>query len=177
MNTKPAQVFSSHGDGRFKPSQFRKIGQNVIFEPGVLVFHPENIEIGNNVYFGHNTIIKGYHQNRFTIDSNTWIGQNCFLHAAGGLFIGESVGIGPMVTIITSQHLADRIDRPIITTGLKFAPVTIGDGADIGCGSIILPGVKIGKGAIIGAGAVVTGDIPNLETWAGVPARKLKKRG
>ncbi len=56
--------FESHGKGQFKRSQFKKIGSNVIFEKNVLVFHPENIEIGNNIYVGHNTILKVYHKNK-----------------------------------------------------------------------------------------------------------------
>ena len=50
----------SYGSGQFELTQFAKLGQGVIFEPGVLVFHPENIEIGDDVYIGHSTILKGY---------------------------------------------------------------------------------------------------------------------
>ena len=35
--------------------------------------------------------------------------------------------------------------------------------------------VKIGKGVTVGAGAVVLKDIPDFETWVGVPAKKLEK--
>ena len=45
--------FKSHGSGEFTRKQFRRLGKNVIFEFGVLAFHPENIEIGDNVYIGH----------------------------------------------------------------------------------------------------------------------------
>jgi acetyltransferase-like isoleucine patch superfamily enzyme len=46
-------IRKSHGTGKFDRSQFYRIGQNVVIEDGVLIFHPENIEIGNNVYVGH----------------------------------------------------------------------------------------------------------------------------
>lgn len=36
----------SHGTGEFTLEQFARLGDGVVFEPGVLVFHPENIEIG-----------------------------------------------------------------------------------------------------------------------------------
>ncbi len=166
----------SHGDGNFDLKSFRKIGEGVIFEKGVLVFHPENIEIGNNVYVGHYTILKGYYKNLMIIDDHTWIGPQCFIHSAGGLKIGKAVGIGPRVIILTSQHEALDIELPVYFTPLKFAEVIIEDGADIGAGAIILPGVRIGKGAIIGAGAVVNCDIPSYEVWAGVPVRKIKNR-
>lgn len=166
----------SHGSGQFERSQFRQIGQGVVIEPGVLVFHPENIEIGDNVYIGHYTILKGYHRGRMVIGSGTWIGQQCFLHSAGNLIIGNNVGIGPGVKIITSFHAEEGISKPILHSRIEFAPVVIEDDADIGVGAIILPGVTIGKGAQVGAGAVVTRNVPAYAIVAGVPARLLRMR-
>lgn len=60
---------------------------------------------------------------------------------------------------------------------LKYAPIVIKDGAHIGIGSIIMPGVTIGKGAVIGAGAVVTKDVPDYCVAVGVPARVVKTLG
>ena len=48
-------------------------------------------------------------------------------------------------------------------------PITIGDGAWIGAGAIILPGITIGKYAVIGAGSVVTKDVPDYTIAAGNP--------
>jgi len=128
---------------------------------GVLVFHPENIEIADDVYIGHNAILKGYYQNKMTIGEGTWIGQQCFLHSAGSLSIGKNVGIGPGVKIITSEHFDEGIEKPILYSRVKFAPVEVGDDTDIGTGAVILPGVKIGRGVLVGAGAVVTKDVPD----------------
>lgn len=176
MKIESPKVNMSHGTGEFKPEDFRQLGDGVVFEKGVLVFHPENIEIGDNVYVGHYTILKGYYKNRMVIGDHTWIGQQCFLHSAGGLQIGKAVGIGPRVIILTSQHEVSNRDIPVYFSPLKFGEVVLGDGCDIGAGAIILPGVRVGEGAIVGAGAVLTSDIPPFEIWAGVPARKLKKR-
>jgi len=166
----------SHGDGKFRKKDFRKIGKEVIFEKGVLVFHPENIKIGENVYIGHYTILKGYYKNLMEIDDYTWIGQFCFLHSAGGLKIGKGVGIGPGVIILTSQHDTSFRKIPVYFSDLKFGKVIIEDGTDIGAGAIILPGVRIGEGAIIGAGSVIVKDIPPYEIWAGIPAKRIRKR-
>lgn len=153
------------------------MGSGVIFEPGVLVFHPEHIEIGDDVYIGHNTILKGYHQGRMVIGPRSWIGQQCFFHAAGGLTIGTRVGVGPAVRILTSTHeLPADPATPILDGALRFAPVVIGDGSDLGIGAIILPGVTIGRGVQVGAGAVVTRDLPDGAIAAGVPARVLGTR-
>lgn len=167
---------SSHGSGLFRLDQFRSLGDGVVFEPGVLVFHPETITIGDGVYVGHNTILKGYHQNAMTLGDGCWIGQGCFFHSAGGLTVEEAVGIGPMVKILTSEHVADRLDLPVLHSPLRFASVRLGRGCDVGVGTVILPGVTIGDGAIVGAGSVVTRDVPQYEVWAGNPARRLRRR-
>lgn len=160
----------SHGTGAFSPQDFRAIGQDTILEQGVLVFHPENITLGKNVYIGHYTILKGYYKNQMVIEDGTWIGQQCFLHSAGGIHIGRNVGIGPAVRILTSAHQLHDRSLPILHHPIDFAPVTIEDDADIGVGAILLPGVSIGKGAQIGAGAVVTHDIPAYAIAMGMPA-------
>lgn len=168
--------WSSHGSGKFTRKSFAELGKDVVLESGVLAFHPKNISIGNNVYVGHYTILKGYHQNRFVIGDNVWIGQGCFFHSAGGITIGNDVGIGPGVKIVTSAHNLDEIDRPILHSKIDFAPVVIEEGCDIGVGAIILPGVRIGRGAQVGAGSVVTADVPAYSVVAGVPAKVLRKR-
>ncbi|HXD75101.1 MAG TPA: acyltransferase, partial [Vicinamibacterales bacterium] len=53
--------------------------------------------------------------------------------------------------------------------------IVIGEGAWIGAGAVVLPGVTIGRGAIVGANAVVTRPIGELEVWAGNPARFIKR--
>jgi len=166
----------SHGTGHFNAADFAVCGADCIFETGVMVFHPENIELGENVYVGHQTILKGYYKNRMTIGSETWIGQQCFLHSAGGLHIGARVGIGPGVRIITSAHEEAGRATPILFSPVRFAEVRIEDDADLGAGCIVLPGVTIGRGAQIGAGAVVTTDIPAYTVAVGTPARVIRDR-
>jgi acetyltransferase-like isoleucine patch superfamily enzyme len=176
MNLRTVKKNATHGTGFFEIDEFKKIGKDVVFENGVLVFHPETIEIGNNVYIGHNTILKGYFQSVFSIADHTWIGQGCFMHSAGGISIGVAVGIGPMVKILSSHHRMDDLTRPILYQDLECKSVVIESGCDIGMGAIILPGITIGEGAVVGAGAVVTHDVPPYAVVAGNPAKILKYR-
>ena len=168
---------SSHGSGQIEREELAACGRSVIIEPGALIFHPENVEIGDEVYIGHYAILKGYYKNTLTIGARSWIGQGAFLHAAGGLCIGERVGIGPGARIITSQHeMPADAAVPVMDGELLFAPVTLEDGCDLGVGSIVLPGVRIGRGAQVGAGAVVTRAVPAGAIVAGVPARVVGNR-
>lgn len=166
----------SHGDGRFSAEQFKRCGDDCVFEAGVLVFHPEQIELGRNVYVGHHAILKGYYKNTMRIGDETWIGQQSFLHSAGGIEIGARVGIGPGVRIITSAHAEAGREMPILNAPIELAPVVIEDDCDLGVGATILPGVRIGRGAQIGAGAVVTEDVPPYSVAMGVPAKVTRER-
>jgi len=169
--------FRSHGDGRFTREQLAACGPHVVFEEGVRIWHPEMVSIGDNVYVGHDAMLKGYYRNTLAIGDDTWLGQGVFLHAAGGIRIGRAVGIGPFVRMLTSTHGEAGRDVPILASPLEFAPIVVEDDADIGVGTIILPGVTIGRGAQIGAGAVVTRDVPPYAVAAGNPARVLRYRG
>jgi acetyltransferase-like isoleucine patch superfamily enzyme len=168
--------FSSHGSGEINRDQFRKLGENVIFETGVLVFHADHIAVGSNVYVGHYSILKGYYKGEMIIGDDVWIGQQVFFHSAGGLTIGDRVGVGPGVRIITSFHREEGWGKPILESALEFAPVAVGADCDLGVGAIILPGVTIGRGVQIAAGAVVTADIPDYTVAAGVPAKVIRQR-
>jgi acetyltransferase-like isoleucine patch superfamily enzyme len=169
-------MFKSHGTGSYSLKDFKKLGERVVFESGVLIFHPENISIGDDVYIGHQTILKGYYKGELNIEDGTWIGQQCFFHGAGNLSIGKNVGIGPGVKIITSHHSEEGINIPVLHSKLDFEKVSIGENSDLGNGSIILPGVQIGTGVIVGAGAVVTKDVPDYAVVVGSPARILRFR-
>ena len=167
----------SHGTGAVDRAALAACGAGVVVEPGALIFHPERVALGDDVYVGHYAILKGYYASDLEVGAASWIGQQAFLHAAGGLTVGRRVGVGPGVKIITSTHeLPADPAVPIMDGRLKLAPVFLDDGCDVGIGAIVLPGVTIGRGAQIGAGAVVTRDVPEGAIAAGTPARVIGRR-
>jgi acetyltransferase-like isoleucine patch superfamily enzyme len=174
----------SHGSGRFERAQLGRCPESVVIEEGALIFHPENVFLDEDVYVGHGAILKAYYKNQLRIGRGTWIGQGAFLHSAGGIEIGEHVGIGPRVSILTSAHelpatapaaTEDPADEtPVLCRPLRFAAVRLEDGCDIGVGAVLLPGVTIGRLAQVGAGSVVTREVPPRAIVAGNPARVLR---
>jgi acetyltransferase-like isoleucine patch superfamily enzyme len=167
---------TSHGDGHWSPTDFAALGGGSIIESTALIFRPEHIRIGSNVYVGHHVIAKAYPGGELTIGDGTWIGEQTYLNSAGSLTVGRNVGIGIGVRIITSSHSEQGRELPILHAALEYASVEIGDDSDIGVSSTILPGVRIGRGVQVAAGAVVTGDLPDYCVAAGVPARVLRSR-
>lgn len=127
-----------------------RIGTGSVIEDWVRIFHPETITIGDHVYIGHDTILKGHPHGRMVIGSGTWIGQQCYLNSAGDIIIGEGVGIGPGVVILTSEHTGEPSETPVLHTPLRFASVVIEDHADVGVRCVLLPGSRVGRGTIVG---------------------------
>jgi acetyltransferase-like isoleucine patch superfamily enzyme len=166
----------SHGSGQFERAQLAQCGEDCVFEADVLIFHPQNVYIGRDVYVGHRTILKGYHKNQLHIGAGTWIGQMCFMHSAGGIRIGERVGIGPGVMLLTSEHQELGRSHAPLESPVDFAPIVVEDEVNLGMGTIVLPGVTIGRGARVGAGSVVTQDVKPYSIVAGSPARFLRER-
>ena len=121
---------------------------------------------------GENTVV--YSQLTVVLPKNVTIGSNCIIMdgvlmmGAGGITIGNNVNIGAHAKLISNNH--DVYHRPV----LVVKPVTIKDGAWIGAGSTVLPGVTVGKYAILGADSVATKDIPDYAVAVGSPAKVIK---
>jgi acetyltransferase-like isoleucine patch superfamily enzyme len=153
-------------------SLVRRCGTGLRVGAHVSLRHPETFELGDGVFIGDQAVLQGRFDGRFVVGDRTWIGPQCFLDARD-LVLGRYVGLGPGTRILGSEHTGHPLSVPVITTDLAITPVRVGDGADVGTGAILLPGVTIGEDAIIGAGAVVNSDIPARAKAAGVPARVI----
>lgn len=68
---------------------------------------------------------------------------------------------------VANAPSGDLKNRPPMTSN----PVSIGDGAWIGIGAMVLKGVRVGTGARVAPGAVVTADVPPGGYAEGNPAR------
>jgi maltose O-acetyltransferase len=114
------------------------------------------------------------------IGPTTFVNANCVFLDSAEIRIGANVLIAPGVQLLTTTHplrAAERIvPRAERTEGRSpyrthARPITIGDEAWIGAGTIVFPGVSIGAGAAIGAGSLVTGDVPPHSLAFGQPCR------
>ncbi len=106
--------------------------------------------------------------NQVTIGSNVIVMSGCLMMSAGIITIDDDVQIAANVQLISNNH--DPYERNVITC----KPVHICEGAWVGAGSTVLPGVTIGKHAIVGAASVVTKDVPDYAVAVGNPAKVIK---
>ncbi len=86
--------------------------------------------------------------------------------------IGEHVVAMPQVTF-THDDVVE--DFATLAAGVSLGgSVRIGRAAYLGMSSCVRERLSIGAGATVGMGAVVLDEVPSGETWAGVPARRLR---
>ena len=111
----------------------------------------------------------------FTAGPYSYVSSHCFIWP--GVEIGPYTMLGPRVAIVGDDHIFKTAGVPMLFAGRPPLHRTV-IGADVwlGCGAIVITGVRIGRGAIVAAGAVVTHDIPEYEIHAGIPARKIGDR-
>ena len=176
--------FKSHGDGTFELGALRSPGIGVTLESPVWIWHPENVSLGDRVFVGAGTMLKGYYKNELVLGDDVVLGRGCFLHAAGSIRVGHGARrggrgddfgagarLGDEVKVLTSVHEEAGRDVPILAAPLRFEAVDIGAGAVIGHRVIVLPGVTIGAGARVEDDALVTRDVAPMTRVAGRPAR------
>ena len=85
--------------------------------------------------------------------------------------LGQHVVVMPNCTITHDDELGDFAT---LAAGVALGgSVHVGKRAYVGMNASVRQGVMIGNDATIGMGAVVLHDVPEGETWAGVPARRL----
>ena len=167
-------------------------------DQGVTIVDPLTTWIEVDVELGQDTVI----QPNTVIRSGVQVGERCeigpFAHLRSGTVLGDEVIVGDFVEVNRSRmetgskakHLAYLGDTQVgkkanIGAGAVIAnydgkdkhPTTIGEGAFIGSGSVVVAPGEIGSGATVAAGALVPPgkSVEPGTTVKGVPARLHKK--
>jgi len=110
------------------------------------------------------------------IQKGVKIGRRCKISSHSFLCEGVTieddvfVGHGVMFTNDKYPRATNPDGTPQTEADWNVVPTVVKRGASIGSNATILPGVMIGENALVGAGAVVTRDVLDSTTVAGVPA-------
>jgi serine O-acetyltransferase len=98
------------------------------------------------------------------------IGRRFFIDHGSGVVIGETSEIGDDVLLYQGVVLGGT------TIEKKKRHPTLGNGVEMGSGSIALGPITIGDGSRIGASSVVIKSVPPNVTVVGIPGRVVTRR-
>lgn len=88
------------------------------------------------------------------------------------IHIGSGTAIADGCTLLTHYYDIRNLKEHAFWRG----EIRIGRNCYIGSNTIFTKPVSIGDGAVIGAGSIVNKDIPPYQVWAGVPAKFICNR-
>jgi len=126
-----------------------KVGKGVHVYPGVMIWAPWNLELGDEC----------------------GIGSGAILYSQGKITIGQRAVISQGVNLCTGTHDYTKMGSPLVTR-----PIHVGNSAWIAAEAFVHPGVTVADGCVIGARAVVINDMPGWMVCAGHPCKPIKAR-
>lgn len=124
--------------------------------------------IGAHTYIGANTDIECAEIGKFCS-----IADHCRIGMAGHTL--SCLSTSPIFTRVVNGCHEQWVENDVFPDE-QDVPANIGNDVWIGSHALIRGGVTIGDGAIIGAGAVVVKDVPPYAVVGGVPAKVIKYR-
>ncbi len=144
----------------------------------------ENVELGirfRRILAGHvfgrcGTNFKAFPHVRLSFGYNLDVGDNVVIHRhvllddRGGIEIGDGSSVSDFANVYSHTH--DIADGRIVET----PKTVIGRGARITYHATILAGVHVADDSMVGAGAILTKSTEPHYVYAGVPAKKVKKK-
>ncbi|HAI13898.1 MAG TPA: acetyltransferase [Phycisphaerales bacterium] len=125
--------------------------------------------VGQDVYIGFMSQLS---KTTAVICDRVYIGRFCTI---GSVIMEEDVMLADHVQLLSGshQHGDSQSDGLLRENQHIYQTITIGKGAWIGAGSVVM--ADVGAGAIVGAGAVVTRPVAAGDRVAGVPAKSIIK--
>jgi sugar O-acyltransferase (sialic acid O-acetyltransferase NeuD family) len=143
------KVLISIGNNEIRKKIADKLNEKLSFFNAI---HPKAVISTKTVIENGTAIMAGA-----VINCDTRIGRHCIINTSSSVdhdcVLEDYVHISPNATLC--------------------GDVYVGEGSQVGAGSVIIPGIRIGKWCTVGAGAVVIKDVPDYATVIGNPASIL----
>jgi len=156
---------------------FKKIGNNVLISQKASFYNMGEISIGDNVRIDDFSILSG----KIVLGNYIHISAHCALFGALGIEMKDFSGLSPGCKVFSStdDFSGDFLVGPMVPekfTNITGGPIEIGCYAQIGSGSVIMPGISIGEGSAVGAMSLINKSLDPWGIYAGIPVKYLKGR-
>lgn len=130
--------------------------------------------LGENAFFATDVEIGGGGcmdpEAELVVGSHGFVGEHVHLNPCRRLAIGDEVVISRGAVLMTHSFGGSVLDG----SPNRFAPLEVGDRAQIGIGAVLFPGVSVGAGAVVLSGSSLVTSVAPGRLVGGVPARDLK---
>lgn len=114
-------------------------------------------KVGKGVFVGDHVLVDENHANLIIIDDHAHI-------------------TGKTILLCHKRDLSDYyVGDDYAKLPYQYGKIHLCKGCSTGTGTLIMPGVTIGEGAIVGAGSLVVKDIPAWTIAVGRPAKVIKE--
>jgi dTDP-4-amino-4,6-dideoxy-D-glucose acyltransferase len=158
--------------------KLKSCGEGVKIYPMAKITFPQMVELGNYCRIADFVFIFG--GEGAIIGEHTDVQPHTVFWGGGLTILGDRVSTGPGTVFLsaTYSHAAGLKMVDGLGEGQAKAiggKLVVGNDAYIGARCVIMP-VTIGEGAVIGAGSLVTNDCEPWGIYVGNPARKVGER-
>lgn len=143
---------------------------------------PIHVAVGNNLarlhearLWGHERLISVIHPASMVSHFSS-VGLGCYVAAGAVIGPGAAVGVGAIINhgVVVDHDVQVGAFSHIAPNATLGGGVEIGQRVLVGSGAVVLPALVIADDVIVGAGAVVTTDLKEPGSYAGIPARRIK---
>ena len=134
-----------------------KVGKNVEFFQGFKIQGIGEIEIGNNVFFGHQSLIIINEGSKVIFEDNSVLGTRC--------------------TVVTGFHPFTPNGERIVSREGKCSTIRFCRGSASAVGCIFLPGCELGEMSLVSAGTVVNKKMKPYSLVGQQPSKTYLKEG
>lgn len=156
-------VLPNSGCQKFKSRLWRwagvKVGEGVEIFQGVKIHGVGEMEVGNNVFIGHDVIfminVEGDEVSKVILED-------------------ESI-VGTRSIVITGFHDVTPDGVRVLSRNGTCSTVRIGRGCSVSTNCTVLPGVTVGEMALVAAGATITKDVEPYAMVGGCPAKFIRR--
>ena len=155
-------------------------GAGTTIHETALFFGAERVALGAHVRIDAYCVITAG-PGTVRIGDHVHLGAATHVFGTAGVEIGAYANVSSRVSIFSTNddYTDGHLGNPTVAgpvRGVTAVPVVLEEHVIVGCGAVILPGVRLGRAASVGALSLVKHDVASFAVVAGTPAQPVGER-